>query len=218
MTQTEAINFIHEFYFAVWGQLNPEKLEHYYSKTVTAFSGNTSFGYDEILKHLTNLKKIYTHIVPNFHNIIVLDNRIMVWVTQNAMAIKDENLSLESMITYEVDNGKIINLWFMWDKPIEKVFHGFDDTPTLTESSDSIQNILSRRELECFFYTIHGKTAKQIAQILEISNRTVEDYLRRIRDKLHLETSQDMMNYAVNRGFIRVDNALSQLIQTNRNN
>jgi DNA-binding CsgD family transcriptional regulator len=211
VTQVEAVDFVHEFYFSIWAALNPKKLEQYYSKDVIAHSGNNTFGYSEIVKHINNLKKSFTHVVPNFHNIMALENQIVVWVTQNAIAKKGENIVLESMIIYEVVNNKIIKIGFMWSKPFEQVFRGFYNGAVLEETSEGIQHILSRRELECFFYLIHGKTAKQIAQMLKISNRTVEDYLARIRHKLNLETSQDVINYAIKKGFVQIDDHLIKL-------
>ena len=58
VTQVEAIDFVHEFYFAIWAVLSPEKLGKYYSKDVIAHSGNNTFGYSEIVKHINNLKKV----------------------------------------------------------------------------------------------------------------------------------------------------------------
>lgn len=42
---------------------------------------------------------------------------------------------------------------------------------------------LSPREVECIFHFSQGKTAKEIAKILNISHRTVEDYIKNVKLK-----------------------------------
>lgn len=42
---------------------------------------------------------------------------------------------------------------------------------------------LSKKKLECLYYLVRGKTAREIASILNISPRTVEHYLEDIKFK-----------------------------------
>lgn len=50
---------------------------------------------------------------------------------------------------------------------------------------------LSKREIECLNYLSNGKSAKEIGSLLNISNRTVEAHIYKIKHKLHCtKTSQ----------------------------
>lgn len=53
--------------------------------------------------------------------------------------------------------------------------------------------VLTSREQECLEYTIKGFTAKEIAKKLQISPRTVEEYINQIKLKLDVSTKQQMI-------------------------
>lgn len=60
---------------------------------------------------------------------------------------------------------------------------------------------ITRRELECLYYLSIGKSAKQTAAALEISQRTVEFHLKNLRNKtgarnrLHLLNTLSLINH-----------------------
>jgi len=56
---------------------------------------------------------------------------------------------------------------------------------------------LSNRELECLFLQLRGKTAKQIAIVLGLSKRTVEDYLDNIKSKLGCQNKAEVLVAAI---------------------
>ncbi len=56
---------------------------------------------------------------------------------------------------------------------------------------------LSDREFEVFELVGRGKTAKEIAHMLGLSSKTVDVHRARIREKLKLLTTPDLMHYAV---------------------
>lgn len=62
--------------------------------------------------------------------------------------------------------------------------------------SDAKKTLFSKREIECLQLTMHGKTAKQIARILEISHRTVEEYLTNIKIKTHSTSKSELIEKA----------------------
>jgi len=61
---------------------------------------------------------------------------------------------------------------------------------------------LSKRESECLFYLIHGKTAKLIAKQLNISTRTVESYINNLKYKLNCETKNDIIDRSIELGIM----------------
>lgn len=60
---------------------------------------------------------------------------------------------------------------------------------------------LSNRETLCLYYTIHGKTAKEIAKELSISYRTVEIHLAHIKEKLNCHSKSELIDKALSSGF-----------------
>ena len=60
-----------------------------------------------------------------------------------------------------------------------------------------INNVyLSKREQECLRLSIKGYTAKRISRVLEISFRTVEEYLTNIKIKLGANSKAEMIEMA----------------------
>jgi two-component system, NarL family, invasion response regulator UvrY len=56
---------------------------------------------------------------------------------------------------------------------------------------------LSSRELEVLSLLAKGRTVSQAATRLKISVKTVSTYRSRLLEKLHLETTADLIRYAV---------------------
>lgn len=52
---------------------------------------------------------------------------------------------------------------------------------------------LSKRETECLFYLLEGKSNKQVAKILNLSVRTVEEYYGNLRDKLCCSSKSELI-------------------------
>lgn len=55
---------------------------------------------------------------------------------------------------------------------------------------------LSSRELECIFYMIRGKSAREIADILCLSKRTIESYITHARIKLDCHNKSSLIEKA----------------------
>lgn len=64
------------------------------------------------------------------------------------------------------------------------------------------KSILTNRERECLFYLLRCRTAKEIAQILNISFKTVEMHICHIKEKLNCQTKSKIFDRAVERGII----------------
>ncbi|KTC84226.1 helix-turn-helix transcriptional regulator [Legionella brunensis] len=52
---------------------------------------------------------------------------------------------------------------------------------------------LAPREQECAYWLIRGYSAKQIALKLNLSFRTIEDYLQNMKDKMHVYSRQELI-------------------------
>lgn len=58
-------------------------------------------------------------------------------------------------------------------------------------------NILNERELDVLRLVAEGKTSKEIANVLFLSRRTVENYKNNILKKLNLHKTSDLIKYAI---------------------
>ena len=59
---------------------------------------------------------------------------------------------------------------------------------------------LSEREREVLQHVARGHTYKEIGEELHISPKTVENHVRNILDKLHLNRRQELVRFAVEHG------------------
>jgi DNA-binding NarL/FixJ family response regulator len=64
---------------------------------------------------------------------------------------------------------------------------------------------LSDRETEVLRLVVEGKTAKEIADVIFISSRTVENYKNNILKKLGLHKTSDLIKYAIRNKIVDID-------------
>jgi len=67
----------------------------------------------------------------------------------------------------------------------------------LSETGKSFQELLSPRESEVLSLIASGKTVSQIAKSLSLSPKTISTYRERLLEKLKLETTSDLIRYAI---------------------
>lgn len=73
----------------------------------------------------------------------------------------------------------------------------------LTKAADKAgENGLTLRQREVLQLLAEGKTAKEIANVLNISSRTVEFHKGQILAQLNLQTTADLIKYAVTHGIV----------------
>jgi DNA-binding NarL/FixJ family response regulator len=63
--------------------------------------------------------------------------------------------------------------------------------------SNSIADILADREMQVFELTGHGLSTREIAGQLHIDMKTVDTYRARIKEKLNLKTSSELLQLAI---------------------
>jgi DNA-binding CsgD family transcriptional regulator len=61
---------------------------------------------------------------------------------------------------------------------------------------------ITQRESMCLFYLIRGKSAKEIGNILGISNRTAESYIENLKLKFNCYYKSELIEKAINMGFL----------------
>lgn len=63
---------------------------------------------------------------------------------------------------------------------------------------------LTLREFECLAHLTKAKTAKEIAILMNISPRTVENHIENLKTKLHCMTKSQLVEAAIEQGLIQV--------------
>jgi DNA-binding CsgD family transcriptional regulator len=58
----------------------------------------------------------------------------------------------------------------------------------------------SKRQGECFFWLLHKKSAVEIGEILGLTKRTVESYIRHIKAKFNVSTIAELIDFAHEHG------------------
>lgn len=74
---------------------------------------------------------------------------------------------------------------FIKETPLKKLIIHQEDNSTIS---------LTPREAQCLFYLASGKTKKEIAKILNISPRTIEDYVANLYYKTECTTKSDLLS------------------------
>jgi DNA-binding NarL/FixJ family response regulator len=83
-------------------------------------------------------------------------------------------LTSETTISFNVDVTK----------GIFSIIESLEIPPDLSEKNiHSFITKLPKRKVECLYYLVKGKTAKETAKLLNISHRTVEHYLEDIKNR-----------------------------------
>jgi DNA-binding CsgD family transcriptional regulator len=63
---------------------------------------------------------------------------------------------------------------------------------------------LSKRQAECFYFTLKGKSTKEIARILSISARTVQGHIEEVKLKLSVRTRSELFDFAFEHGLTQI--------------
>jgi len=69
------------------------------------------------------------------------------------------------------------------------------------EQTASPGQLLSTRELEIIKLIAEGKSHKEVAELLFISNRTVEHHRENMIKKLNVKKTADLVKYAIQKGY-----------------
>jgi len=63
---------------------------------------------------------------------------------------------------------------------------------------------ISKRESECLFYLLRGKSVPEIAKILQLSKRTIESYINHIKTKMDCNTTTELCEKSITLGFLDI--------------
>ena len=114
-------------------------------------------------------------------------------VSVYAFILDDSFFKTLSRLTEDADNPFYANL------SAKELSRGSYELPT------NYGNIkLSKRQSECMFYLIRGNLAKQIANKLGLSPRTIEYYIELIKAKYKCYSKNELIELAISHDFLKV--------------
>lgn len=108
------------------------------------------------------------------------------------------------------------NCWEKWIKELQQpifvaepkqryIIHS-NRTYSLGEPYTAVS--LTQREADCVYHLLQGTTFTQVAEVLQLSTRTVEYYVNNIKKKLDCRKKQEVVEKILKTQFL--DNYLSQ--------
>jgi len=201
-SQTQAFNFINRVYREVWQPYDAKALGKYYDLKLKAHSLEESFCFSDFYELLKCNAEQLSHMQVQFHRVIVDGcNNLVAWFTTSHFGNDSQKIyHLQTMANYQIKGDKIIQVEFMWDKPTSFVMNQASQLQTI--SNPKIGKTLSKRETQCFLYSLKGYSAKLIANKLKLSTRTVETHLNNIKYKLDLANSREIIDFAFAMGYL----------------
>jgi DNA-binding CsgD family transcriptional regulator len=69
---------------------------------------------------------------------------------------------------------------------------------------ENIEPFLTKRQMDCLFYLMRGKTAKETASLLNLSKRTVEYYIAQMKNTFLCHTKSELIDLAISQGFMNI--------------
>lgn len=73
----------------------------------------------------------------------------------------------------------------------------------LAATKQSRASTLTRREREVLGYLVKGSSKTKIAEVMHLSPKTVDHHITRIRNKLDIHKSADLVRFAIREGLVR---------------
>ncbi len=136
------------------------------------------------------------------------DNKQML-VLSEKFPIKDNNDNVIAILAHWVDitHSNLIDIsrfikLFNHDKYVQG--NDIQFFYKLHKSNTHNQDNLSAREMECLFYILRGKSAKDVGKILHLSYRTIEDHITSIKCKLNVTGKAQLIEKAILQGYMNV--------------
>ncbi|WP_341755693.1 MULTISPECIES: LuxR C-terminal-related transcriptional regulator [unclassified Candidatus Tisiphia] len=102
----------------------------------------------------------------------------------------------------DISNTNMFN-WYLALNQFDKKFINSQDKPIIYILNQEHSPLpLSKKQQECVFLLLRGKSMKEIATILNLSVRTVESYFAIIKLKLGCSNKSQLIEKAINSGFL----------------
>ncbi len=133
----------------------------------------------------------------------------MRWLLGSKQPIYNESGQVQSigMSYIDITSTELANYY-------SRLHHGNKSKQLVYYIKASFENkLFTRRESECLYYILRGKSASMIGKLLNISKRTVESHIENIKNKLVCDTKSQVIEQAMDLGYYYIipDSILNQI-------
>ena len=210
----EARNFIYEVIQNIWQNGLINKINEVYTDNVVGHFQGKDFHLNDIKNRIENLNIHVSKRQFTVQDFIVIDHLIIFRMRQTWLSPTDKELC-ESNLTgvYRIKNKKISELWIMADQEMDSYadisnniinnVNRFkvskrEKSAFLQQLTDYLfyrkENVkqLTTVEIECLYYYLNGYTSKEVAIAMDISHRTIENYINNIKQKYNCSTRGEL--------------------------
>ena len=189
-------------------------LDQFYTPDVKVYFNDETYGLDDIRNRVLSLKKHTEKCHFLVNNVLVFHQYIAFSCQQNWVNKADKTFhDLLVFGIYHMRNDKVCEVWQILDantNAYDEVAKNFTEhmRPFKVNEKDK-QNFLRRlnasitpsnkesiqladNEKECLYYYLNGFSAKETAQEIPLSARTIEKYLANIKVRLDCSTKSEL--------------------------
>ncbi len=167
----------------------------------------------KLAQHFHQSDKELISGVPCINNLVFwsLNNDKQMLTLAEKFPIKDKNNHVIAILVHWMDitHSNLIDIskylkLFNHDKYVLGNDNQFCYKIHKSNNYNYHQENLSAREIECLFYILRGKSAKDVGKILHLSYRTIEDHIASIKYKLNVTRKAQLIEKAINQGYMNV--------------
>lgn len=204
-SQQKAEQFIGQLYDRLYRGYQSDEFSKFYAPDARWYTHGVSFGYDEMYQHFVLSKQDGFLMNPVVHRVEPTAEGISVLVNhQRLLADGELDREVNTMANLTIKDDHITEVSFMWSLPVEQVMSYLRAYHLPVFPKLEIQELLTSSELRCFLYAIRGYSAKEVAEKLCRSPRTVESHFVQIKSKLGLAKITDCIEYAIQTGILKL--------------
>lgn len=102
---------------------------------------------------------------------------------------------------FEISNGFILECSIKLSM-VDRYFHGRSSDNIYKIAPNNLPYNLTKKEHECLFLLVRGKTASEIALMLNVSKRTIETHIENIKNKFGCTKKSELIEKAIAVGYV----------------
>ena len=215
MNQQQATQIVQDV-MAAW-ERGDENIERYYDPQMVGHYQDKLIDVAAVKNRMAYINVRYQRRKFHLGDIVLIDaNTIVFRVRQTGFDVQfNKPYSTELVGVYKVENNLIKEIWLLSDITLDYYADTAElkaaKTPKENHTFDAVERKrfadkladyryfyrgkdiqLTPREQEVLYYFLKGYSAKEIAKIISLSNRTVEDYLAKIKGKYGCSTKHEL--------------------------
>jgi DNA-binding NarL/FixJ family response regulator len=152
-----------------------------------------------------DLNEALSYAMADGYRIYEIDIRIgLAWANLSAGEVDLAYAEAERALSMCTDTG------YYWGKQDPMILAVLRSQPSTDQTVTPIE-YLTIREREIIKLIAEGKSSKDIAKLLFISSRTVQHHRANIMRKLNLKRTADLVKYAIQKGYVALDQTEADL-------